>query len=179
MRKSGFMRSNKQMVRALVRRGSESSKAPRVARKAASRLHDPTICKGCGATFLHRVWRKRPLTASLFDEASWGSCPACEQAGRGEYYGRLIATAPGILSRDAVNRRIRNVARRAGYTQPERRIVSLDWSDGRLEVLTTSQKLAHRIACELVKAFGGHSSFRCSSDDGSLTAVWHPRAGGV
>jgi len=167
------------MVRALVRRGSESSKAPRVARKASPRLREPAICRGCGASFVRRVWRKRPLTAALLDEASWSSCPACEQTGRGEYYGRVLATAPDVLDRDAVNRRIRNVARRAGYTQPERRIVSIDWSGRRLEVLTTSQKLAHRIARELVKAFGGRSSFRWSSDDGSLTAFWHPEARGA
>jgi hypothetical protein len=71
------------------------------------------------------------------------------------------------------------VARRAGHTQPERRIVSVDWSGRRLEVLTTSQKLAHRIARELVKTFGGRSSFRWSSDDGSLTAVWHAEARGA
>ena len=167
------------MVRALVRRGSESTKAPRVARKASPRLREPAICRGCGASFVRRVWRKRPLTAAFFDEAAWASCPACEQSGHGEYYGRVLATAGDFLDREAVDRRIRNVARRAGHTQPERRIVSLDWSEGRLEVLTTSQKLAHRIARELVKAFGGRSSFRWSSDDGSLTAVWHPKARGA
>ena len=66
------------------------------------------------------------------------------------------------------------MASRASHTQPERRIVSIDWTGPRLEVLTTSQKLAHRVALELAKAFGGRNSFRWSSDDGSLTAVWHP-----
>jgi hypothetical protein len=169
----------KQMVRARVRRGSESSRAPRVARKASPKLREAAICKGCGASFVRRVWRKRPLTAALFDEAAWGSCPAREQIGRGEYYGRVLATAADFLDREAVESRIRNVARRAGHTQPERHIVSIDWSDRRLEVLTTSQKLAHRIARELVKAFGGRSSFRWSSDDGSLTALWHPEARGA
>ena len=149
-----------------------------MARKAPTPLHEPTICTGCGATFLRRVWRKRPLSVALFDEATWGSCPACQQVGRGEYYGRVIAATTDVADRDAVNRRIRNVARRAGHTQPERRIVSIDWSGARLEVLTTSQKLAHRIARELAKAFGGRNSFRWSSDDGSLTAVWHPEARG-
>ncbi len=178
MRISGPKRKGKQMVRALVRRGSESSKAPRVAQKTPSTLREPTICRGCGASYLRRVWRKRPLTTALFEQAVWGSCPACEQTGRGEYYGRVLATAVDIKDRDAVDRRIRNVAKRAGHTQPERRVVSIDWSGRRFEVLTTSQKLAHRIACELAKAFGGRNSFRWSSDDGSLTAVWHPEARG-
>ncbi len=109
-----------------------AARSPRVARKASSRLREPTVCRGCGASFLRRVWRKRALTAALFDEAAWGSCPACEQIGRGEYYGRVLITAADILDRDAVERRIRNVARRAGHTQPERRIVSIDWNGLRL-----------------------------------------------
>ena len=59
-------------------------------------------------------------------------------------------------------------------TQPERRIVSIDTieSDGdALEVLTTSQKLTHRIAHELKKALGGRTSYSWS-DDGTLFATW-------
>jgi hypothetical protein len=174
MRTSGAKRKSKQLMLALVRRGSESSKAPRVARKAAAPPREPTICTSCGASFLRRAWRKRPLSTPLLDQATWGSCPACEQIGRCEYYGRVIATVADIPDRDAIDRRIRNVASRASHTRPERRIVSIDWTGPRLEVLTTSQKLAHRVALELAKAFGGRNSFRWSSEDGSLTAVWHP-----
>jgi hypothetical protein len=92
---------------------------------------------------------------------------------RGEYYGRVVArSATGLADRDAIIRRIRNVGRRSGFTQPERRIVSIDCDGSRLEVLATSQKLAHRIARELVKAFGGRASFRWSGEDGSLLATW-------
>jgi hypothetical protein len=56
---------------------------------------------------------------------------------------------------DAIRRRIHNVAARAGKTQPERRIVSVEPDGEGLEVIATSQKLAHRIVHELKKAFGG------------------------
>jgi len=56
-------------------------------------------------------------------------------------------------------------------TQPERRIVSTNWSGKTLEVLTTSQKLAHRIARELEKAFGGRAHFSWSDDDGMLLST--------
>jgi len=69
-------------------------------------------------------------------------------------------------------RRIENVAKRAAYTQPERRIVSLGWEGKTLEVLTTSQKLAHRIARELKKAFGGRTTYAWSDRDGTLSATW-------
>ena len=67
--------------------------------------------------------------------------------------------------------RARNVAARAAYTQPERRILSFRTRTG-LEVPTTSQKLAHRIARELEKAFHGRASLSWSDRDGRLTATW-------
>lgn len=173
MKRSNKNRGGKGIIRALVRRGARSSKAPRVAQKRAEALREPTICGSCGAIFLHRAWRRRALAADRLDGASWGTCPACEQVQRGEYYGRVVArNAPRVADRDTIIRRIRNVARRSGFTQPERRIVSIECDESRLEVLTTSQKLAHRIARELVKAFGGRASFRWSSGDGSLLATW-------
>jgi hypothetical protein len=39
-------------------------------------------------------------------------------------------------------------------------------------VLTTSQKLAHRIVRELNKAFHGHAKYSWSDNDGSLYARW-------
>jgi hypothetical protein len=41
-----------------------------------------------------------------------------------------------------------------------------------LEVLTTSQKLAHRVGRELQKAFGGSVSYAWSDRGGELLAVW-------
>jgi hypothetical protein len=84
---------------------------------------------------------------------------------------------PGVIavgdsaSVEAVSARIANVERRAQFTQPERRIVSTNWDGKTLEVLTTSQKLAHRIAREVEKAFGGSTQFSWSDDDGSLLAT--------
>jgi hypothetical protein len=44
--------------------------------------------------------------------------------------------------------------------------------DAVLEVLTTSQKLAHRITHELKKTFGGRASYKWSDSDGALFATW-------
>jgi hypothetical protein len=41
-----------------------------------------------------------------------------------------------------------------------------------MEVLTTSQKLAHRLAHELEKAFGGRTHYAWSDRDGRLVANW-------
>ena len=79
-----------------------------------------------------------------------------------------------MADEDGIRRRIRNVAARAAFTQPERQVVSVESRGKVLDVLTTSQKLAHRIAHELKKAFGGRTSY-VWSDDRTLLATWQPR----
>jgi NMD protein affecting ribosome stability and mRNA decay len=72
----------------------------------------------------------------------------------------------------AIERRIANVAERAGFTQPQRAIVSVERTASGLDVRTTSQKLAHRIVHELKKAFGGRARYVWDGGDGSLLATW-------
>jgi hypothetical protein len=84
----------------------------------------------------------------------------------------VIRGAWAATNAAAIRRRIENVAARAGFTQPERRLVSVDAGPDGLDVITTSQKLAHRIVAELKKAFGGRASYAWSDRDGSLFATW-------
>jgi len=168
--------SGKALIRSLNRRGSKSDKSPPVARKAPA-LADPTICDRCGAVYSRKTWRQgRNLSGVLIARAKWSTCPGCTQASQAEYYGRLLLRGAGIAADiEGIRARIRNVANRAAATQPERRIVSQEWDGATMEVLTTSQKLAHRIAHELEKAFGGKATYSWSDDDGSLFATWqHP-----
>ncbi len=163
----------KGLIRSLDRRGSKSDKSPPVARKAPA-LFDPTICDRCGAAYSRKTWRQgRNLSHVLMARAKWSTCPGCAQASHAEYYGRLLLRGAGIPADvERIRARIRNVAKRAAATQPERRIVSQEWDGATMEVLTTSQKLAHRIAHELQKAFGGKATYSWSDDDGSLFATW-------
>ena len=163
----------KALIRSMSRRGSRSDMSPRVARKGPE-PRAGTVCERCGAVFSRRMWRRdRPLTHARLAAATWGTCPGCEQAREGEYYGRVLVRGAWLATNeDAVRRRILNVAARARATQPERQLVSVSRQDGGLEVLTTSQKLAHRIVHELKKAFRGRTSYAWSDRDGSLEATW-------
>jgi NMD protein affecting ribosome stability and mRNA decay len=160
----------KALIRSMDRRGSRSDKSPPVARK--HRFSDPSICDRCGAVYSGKTWRRgRRLAPEIMDKAQWVECPGCAQAASGEYHGQVLIALPHAISRDAVSARIANVEQRALLTQPERRIVASNWNGDTLEVLTTSQKLAHRIAREVEKAFGGRAHFSWSDDDGSLLAT--------
>lgn len=161
---------SKALIRSTNRRGSRSDKSPPVARKQT--FIDPSICERCGAVYTGKTWRRgRRLSADAMDKARWVKCPGCKQARSGEYHGQVLITLAEGTRPDAIAARIANVERRAQVTQPERQIVATNRNGDTLEVLTTSQKLAHRIAREVEKAFGGRCHFAWSDDDGSLLAT--------
>ncbi len=169
----------KGLTRSLDRRGARSNMSPPVAQKQRA-PEDPSVCDICGSIYTARTWRRnRPLPAKLINAAAWTICPACKQAKSGEYFGRVLVRGSNASSNlEAIRSRIANVERRAEFTQPERRIVSSKWDGATLEVLTTSQKLAHRIARELQKAFGGRARYTWSDHDGALTATWQSETRG-
>jgi hypothetical protein len=163
------MRKTKGLIRSRSRRGSASKKT-HGAETRRGRPAEPTACDRCGAVFVRRSWhRTGSVSHALLARARWSTCPACEQTRADEYLGRVLVRGDGAHDAD-VRHRIANVAARAGTTQPERRVVSIERQGDTLEVLTTSQKLAHRIVHELRKLLGGRAAYRWS-DDGSLFAT--------
>ena len=166
------MAKGKSLIRSLSRRGTGSQKLT-AAEGARGRLREPAACQRCGAIFSRRVWRRdRVVTHALLARAHWVVCPACEQVEHGEYFGRVLVRGGfAAAHEDQIRARIRSVAARAAATQPERRLVSVERQGDVLEVLTTSQKLAHRIVHELKKAFRGRASYTWS-DDRTLLATW-------
>jgi hypothetical protein len=163
----------KGLIRSLSRRGTKADKSPPVARKARA-YRDPSICDSCGAIYTAKTWRQaRRVPRETLASAAYSKCPACEQATSGEYFGRVLIKGPFVARNlEAIRARIGNVERRARFTQPERRAISQEWNGQTLEVLTTSQKLAHRLARELEKAFGGNAKYTWSDLDGSLLTTW-------
>lgn len=161
----------KGLIRSLNRSATASRKL-RPVEAAVGRLPEPSACERCGAIFAKRVWRqRRRITGAVLATAHWTTCPACQGArlrGRGcvRIRGSYVA-----IHEAAIRRRITNVATRAAHTQPQRRVRAIEAQDDGLDVRTTSQELAHRIARELEKAFGGRSTYAWT-DDGALLATW-------
>jgi NMD protein affecting ribosome stability and mRNA decay len=164
--------SGKALIRSMNRRGAAAKKSvpgEPVRRTPA----EPTLCERCGAVFARRTWRLDHHTPkATLAHARWRVCPACAQTAAAEWCGRVLLSGTFVAAHeDDIRRRVANVAERARARQPERRIVSIEAYDGGLEILTTSQKLAHRVAHELEKAFRGRASYRWS-DDRTLQATW-------
>lgn len=175
-KKSAIRAYGQGRLRPAVRRGVETRKLVPAARRAAP-VAEPTVCERCGVVYRRKTWRggDRAVRTSL-SGVTWHVCPACRQAREGEYLGRVSIAGPIALRREReIRRRIRNVDARARFTQPERRVLAVMRSGPALEVLTTSQKLAHRIARELRKAYGGSTRFEWADRDGVLRAWWSPK----
>jgi hypothetical protein len=136
-------------------------------------LPEPSACERCGAVFSRRSWRReRRVGAPVLDRAHWTICPGCRQASEAAGFGRILLRGAFVATNeDLIRRRIANVAARAAFTQPERRLSSIARQGDVLEILTTSQKLAHRIVHELKKLFRGRATYAWS-DDGTLFATW-------
>jgi NMD protein affecting ribosome stability and mRNA decay len=136
---------------------------------------DPTICDRCGAVYVRKTWR-RPGTRkdlAVLARVPRATCPACLQVQQDRSYGRVVLSGDWLREHEGeVRRRLSNVAARARFTQPERRLMRVARRGDGLVVTTTSQKLAHRMAHELEKAFGGEASYSWSDRDGSLHATW-------
>ena len=136
----------------------------------------PLRCERCDAVYENKTWRARGRgDVAELAGATWTLCPACSQQAEGEFFGRV--SIPARLPEDlelAVRRRVWNVERRARHTQPERRLLGIDRTRQGLEILTTSQKLAHRIARELEKAFGGRAHYAWTDREHELDATWTP-----
>ena len=176
MKTSSRETKGKGRIRSLSRKGTLTGKSATVAAGTPTR-GGATVCERCGAVFSRRTWRRdRKLADRTLAMATWAVCPACEQVEGGEYFGRVVARGAYVESNEtAIRQRIENVAARAEFTQPQHRVVSISRGREGLEGLPTSQKLAHRIAHELKKAFGGKTSYAWSDRDGTLLATWERR----
>ncbi len=166
--KTKVIRGSKPLERSQNRKGARDAKV--VPAAAGHPLaDDPTRCLRCGAVYTRKMWH--PAGSVVVRKPAKAVCPGCLQVSSNEYFGRVILRNPGE-DEGEIRRRIDNVARRAEHTQPERRVVAIERRGADLDVFTTSQKLAHRIAREVEKAFGGRVHYDWSDGDGSLLAVW-------
>jgi NMD protein affecting ribosome stability and mRNA decay len=151
---------------------------PREATKQrhARGMREPVRCQTCGSLYLRRTWRAGARSRRLgLLPAEYDWCPACREQASAEYFGRLRVLRPLTPEVETeVRRRVANVERRARHTQPSRRLMRIDRFNDRLEIMTTSQQLAHRIGHELKKAFGGRVRYVWTDRENALDASWLP-----
>src|SRR4029453_18365341 len=85
----------------------------------AGRPREGAVCERCGAMFSRRTWRRdHAVSDSLLARATWVVCPACQQTGREEYFGRVLIRG-GAAAGDAIRRCLHNCAGRVTFTHAD------------------------------------------------------------
>lgn len=161
-------------TRVFTQRGTRHDKEPPPEQRAPG-IRDSMLCRRCGALYRHKGWHVGLASLRKCRPGSirFTTCPACQRERQGVGFGRiLLRGAYARLHEEELCRRIRNVSIRARSNQPERRLVSVMRDEGGLEVLATSQRLAHRVARELVKTHAGKATYHWDDHDGALLVVW-------
>lgn len=137
---------------------------------------DMSLCRRCGAVYHEKRWYKRSeLPERLAGKANTGlvHCPACQKVKDKYAEGYLIIEGKFVEEHgNEILGVIDNKEDRQFYINPLEQIIDIRRRDGRIEVDTTTEKLAQRIGQILQKAFSGELTYKWSSDTKLARVIW-------
>jgi NMD protein affecting ribosome stability and mRNA decay len=133
---------------------------------------DMAECRGCAAVYHGKRWYLRADMEKLKKTKGLVAkkllkvlCPACQK--KSDHFAGGFVTLEGNFlkeHKDEIMNLIKNKETLAMRHNPLDRIMSMDATRGRLEITTTTEKLAQRIGQILEKTFGGDVEYKWSSD---------------
>lgn len=134
------------------------------------------LCRRCGAVYHEKRWYKRaelpeklagkPNTCLVF-------CPGCQKVKDKYAEGYLVIEGKFVEEHgNEIMSIIDNKEDLQFYINPLEQIVGIRRHDGRIEVETTTEKLAQRIGQILQKAFDGELIYKWSSDTKLARLIW-------
>ncbi len=133
---------------------------------------DGSECGRCGAIFTDKRWSisKR---AKRVAGAAKVTCPACQKIKDG-YIGGYVTLQGDFLKehKDDLLNLIRNKEKLSMRYNPLNRIMDIKERGGKIEITTTSEKLAQRIGQVVKKTFSGEVEYKWSSDVKVARVVW-------
>ena len=144
------------------------------AKRHTGRLRELSACERCGAVFFAApVAAGPPRHARHARPRRLDHVSGLQADQRSEEYGdAFFVRGRFVVANEKRSVNASGTLRSAPSSRsPQRRVVSIERRGDVLEVLTTSQKLAHRIVHELKKVFRGRAIYNWS-DDGTLLATW-------
>lgn len=154
-----------------IRRNLDTFKDPYLAEQARTEIG---LCSSCGAVYQHKRWYiDMELNEAQRAEASKVLCPACRKIADGLPGG--VVTLEGTFLRkhkEEILHLVHNEEKRARGFNPLERIIEMDDRNGVLEITTTTEKLAQRIARMVYKAYAGEVDYKWSEDVKLIRAHW-------
>ncbi|MDP2689336.1 MAG: BCAM0308 family protein [Deltaproteobacteria bacterium] len=136
---------------------------------------DMAVCGRCGAIYHKKRWtfNKKEMIARGEKKRMEVVCPACKKIS--DKFAEGFVTIEGEFQkahRDEIINLIRNREERAMHFNPLDRVIEIKDAKGKIEVTTTTEKLAQRIGQMLGKAFHGDVEYKWSSDVKLARVVW-------
>lgn len=166
----GLMEKAPHMMR---RKTIDPGKAPYMNKEAPD---DMALCKKCGAVYHGKRWYAQddlPVALSGSRKSELVFCPACQKIK--DSYAEGYLTIEGQFVREhakEIMNAIDNKEDRAFHINPLEQIVEIRRFEDRIEVQTTTDKMAQRLGQFLHKTFSGEITYKWSSDTKLARVVW-------
>jgi predicted Fe-S protein YdhL (DUF1289 family) len=137
--------------------------------KNLGKLHEPTVCSGCGVVYLDGRWS----WAGAPKGAHQAVCAACQRIADRFPAGRIeIGGAFFKEHRDEIMRLVRNVESTEKKERPMERIMAIADDGEQTVVTTTGIHVARRIGESLSHSYQGKFDFRYGDGEDSIRVTW-------
>jgi len=155
------------------RKSMDTASDPYLLKMSTSEM---AVCKRCHAIYYNKRWY---LDEELYQEkvslkdTEKILCPACLKI-KDKFPGGVVTLTGDFLHehKEEIMNLIRNEEERARGYNPLERIMEVTKMGKRLEITTTNEKLAQRIAKSLERAYRGSVEYKWSSGTKLLRAEW-------
>jgi len=137
--------------------------------KLKRKLHEPTRCPECGATFHKGRWTWDMAPPGAHEQL----CPACHRI-QDKFPAGYVTLQGEFLQphRDEIIHLVKNCELKEKAEHPLERIMAIDSRGAAVEVTTTGTHLAREIAERLHHAYKGELEFSYNKEDNLLRATW-------
>lgn len=116
-----------------------------------------TVCKKCNAVLFQGSWRHKseikPEKENNFN--GFSLCPACEMIKNNKYEGEIIIENIDPEIMEHLINSIKNAGKMGFEKDSQDRIISINGSSKKINVFTTENQLAVKIAKKIKKSFNG------------------------
>lgn len=135
---------------------------------------DMSSCARCGAVYQNKRWTQKDDAAPLgVPVKALVLCPGCQKVK--DKFAQGFVTLKGAFveeHKDEILNLIKNKETLASHINPLEQIIDIKESGGRIEVTTTTEKLAQRIGRVVAKAFSGDIEYKWSEDTKLARVIW-------
>lgn len=119
------------------------------------------MCKKCGIVYWNKSWHNKTDSPHILAETSLALkikfvlCPACQMIKDKKYEGEIFLSAVPERFRNNIKFLAENYGERAFREDPMDRIISIKEERNNIQILTTENQLAQRLAKKINETFGG------------------------